>query len=86
MMVSLASKERINAQNTLLTVFLPGSLINGIQSTPSFKTFFNNPSGSSLGFITAAQSMGSVAVLPVVGKDCLHPQPWAHNTDASQGF
>lgn len=44
-----------------------GSLINGIQSTGSFKTFFNNPAGSTLGLITASQSIGSVAVLPIVG-------------------
>jgi MFS family permease len=46
---------------------MPGSLINGIQSTNSFKTFFGNPVNARLGLITASQAMGSVLILPVVG-------------------
>ena len=43
-----------------------GSLVNGIQSTEAWKTYFGNPSGARLGLITAAQSIGSVAILPLV--------------------
>jgi sugar porter (SP) family MFS transporter len=42
-------------------------MMNGLQSTSSWKTYFNNPSGSVLGVVNAAQSIGSVVVLPVVG-------------------
>ena len=44
-----------------------GSLINGIQSTDAWKGYFGNPTGSRLGLVTASQSIGSVAALPVVG-------------------
>lgn len=43
-----------------------GSLVNGIQSTAAWKTFFGEPSGARLGLVTAAQSIGSVAILPFV--------------------
>lgn len=42
-------------------------MMNGLQSTDSWKKFFNNPTGTRLGVVNAAQSIGSVAVLPVVG-------------------
>ncbi len=41
--------------------------MNGLQATSSWKAYFNNPSGSVLGVVNAAQSIGSVAILPVVG-------------------
>jgi len=44
-----------------------GSMMNGLQSTSSWKIYFNNPTGSKLGVVNAAQSIGSVACLPVVG-------------------
>ncbi|KAF2150936.1 general substrate transporter [Myriangium duriaei CBS 260.36] len=44
----------------------PASLVNGIQSTDAWKAKFGNPSGARLGFVTASQSMGSIAVLPFV--------------------
>ena len=41
--------------------------MNGLQATSSWKRYFNNPTGSRLGVVNAAQSIGSVAILPVVG-------------------
>ena len=41
--------------------------MNGLQSTSSWKAYFNNPTGSKLGVVNAAQSIGSVASLPFVG-------------------
>ena len=41
--------------------------MNGLQSTSSWKQYFNDPSGSKLGVVNAAQSIGSVAILPIVG-------------------
>jgi MFS family permease len=42
-------------------------MMNGLQSTSSWKKFFHNPTGQKLGVVNAAQSIGSVAILPVVG-------------------
>ncbi|KAL4987924.1 general substrate transporter [Aspergillus falconensis] len=44
-----------------------GSLMNGLQSISSWKAYFDNPTGSILGVVNAAQSIGSVISLPVVG-------------------
>ncbi|EOD47879.1 putative sugar transporter protein [Neofusicoccum parvum UCRNP2] len=44
-----------------------GSLMNGLQSLTQWKTYFNEPEGALLGTVNAAQSIGSVIVLPVVG-------------------
>ena len=41
--------------------------MNGLQARSSWKQYFNNPSRSILGVVNAAQSIGSVAILPVVG-------------------
>ena len=41
--------------------------MNGLQATSSWKAYFNNPAGSKLGVVNAAQSIGSVACLPLVG-------------------
>ena len=41
--------------------------MNGLQATSSWKAYFNHPTGSVLGVVNAAQSIGSVAILPVVG-------------------
>jgi MFS family permease len=41
--------------------------MNGLQSISSWKTYFDNPTGSILGVVNAAQSIGSVISLPVVG-------------------
>lgn len=43
-----------------------GSMMNGLQATSSWKKYFNNPAGSKLGVVNAAQSIGSVACLPIV--------------------
>ena len=45
---------------------IPGSMMNGLQATSSWKAYFNNPTGSILGVVNAAQSIGSVAILPLV--------------------
>src|SRR5690349_9586211 len=42
-------------------------MMNGLQSTSSWKRYFDDPSGSILGVVNAAQSIGSVAALPFVG-------------------
>ncbi|KAL4938253.1 hypothetical protein BDV06DRAFT_232012 [Aspergillus oleicola] len=44
-----------------------GSLMNGLQSISQWKNYFDNPTGSILGVVNAAQSIGSVVSLPVVG-------------------
>lgn len=43
-------------------------MMNGLQSTSSWKAYFGNPTGSVLGVVNAAQSIGSFVALPVVGK------------------
>lgn len=43
-----------------------GSLMNGLQALPQWTSFMNQPSGSWLGFINAAQSLGAVCSLPVI--------------------
>lgn len=43
-----------------------GSLMNGLQSLPQWQSFMNHPSGSWLGFINAAQSLGAMCSLPVI--------------------
>ncbi|KAG9961078.1 general substrate transporter, partial [Aureobasidium melanogenum] len=44
-----------------------GSLMNGLQSLPQWRDYFGNPVGTKLGLVNAAQSIGSVIVLPIVG-------------------
>lgn len=44
-----------------------GSLMNGLQSITQWQNYFGNPSGEILGIVNAAQSIGSVVSLPVVG-------------------
>jgi MFS family permease len=41
--------------------------MNGLQSIAEWKIYFGNPSGSVLGIVNAAQSIGSVISLPLVG-------------------
>jgi MFS family permease len=45
----------------------PGSLMNGLQSLPQWRDFFGHPAGALLGLVNAAQSIGSVLSLPLVG-------------------
>ena len=44
-----------------------GSMMNGLQATSSWQNYFGNPKGSVLGVVNAAQSIGSVISLPLVG-------------------
>ncbi|KKY19262.1 putative sugar transporter [Diplodia seriata] len=44
-----------------------GSLMNGLQSLSQWKSYFNSPAGALLGTVNAAQSIGSILVLPLVG-------------------
>ena len=44
-----------------------GSLMNGLQSLHQWREYFDHPSGSILGLVNAAQSIGSVLALPIVG-------------------
>ncbi|KAI4923168.1 uncharacterized protein J4E92_007922 [Alternaria infectoria] len=44
-----------------------GSLMNGLQSLPQWQEYFGHPTGALLGLVNAAQSAGSVVVLPFVG-------------------
>lgn len=42
-------------------------MMNGLQSLGQWRSFFGYPAGSVLGVVNAAQSIGSVISLPVVG-------------------
>ena len=44
-----------------------GSLMNGLQSLPQWRAAFGHPAGARLGLVNAAQSIGSVLALPLVG-------------------
>lgn len=41
--------------------------MNGLQALPQWREYFGHPTGALLGLVNAAQSAGSVAVLPFVG-------------------
>lgn len=41
--------------------------MNGLQSIAQWQNYFGNPSGETLGAVNAAQSIGSVVSLPIVG-------------------
>lgn len=41
--------------------------MNGLQSLPQWRDFFGQPEGEMLGLVNAAQSVGSVLALPIVG-------------------
>jgi MFS family permease len=41
--------------------------MNGLQSLPQWRDCFGNPAGALLGLVNAAQSIGSVLSLPLVG-------------------
>lgn len=42
-----------------------GSMMNALQATDSWKAYFGHRAGSRLGVVNAAQSIGSVAILPL---------------------
>ncbi|KAG4413948.1 hypothetical protein IFR04_012915 [Cadophora malorum] len=44
-----------------------GSPMNGLQALEQWRAYFGHPAGALLGFINAAQSIGSVVSLPFVG-------------------
>ncbi|KAK8131345.1 Sugar transporter [Apiospora sp. TS-2023a] len=44
-----------------------GSLMNGLQSLHQWRAFFGQPAGATLGLVNAAQSIGSVLALPMIG-------------------
>ncbi|KAL0934333.1 sugar transporter [Colletotrichum truncatum] len=44
-----------------------GSLMNGLQSLQQWRDYFGNPTGAKLGVVNAAQSIGSVLALPIIG-------------------
>lgn len=41
--------------------------MNGLQSLHQWREFFNHPKGATLGLVNAAQSIGSVLALPIIG-------------------
>ena len=46
-----------------------GALVNGLQLLPAWQTYFNNPTGSTLGLLAASQSigaLGSILIAPFV--------------------
>ncbi|KAL2838639.1 general substrate transporter [Aspergillus pseudoustus] len=47
-----------------------GSLMNGLQTLPQWKGYFGNPTSALLGTVIAAQSMGCLVALPIVGDLC----------------
>ena len=49
---------------------LQGSLMNALQSLEQWQDYFGNPTGRLLGTIIAAQSIGCLLALPVVGDLC----------------
>lgn len=42
-----------------------GSLLNGLQTMPQWREYFNEPSGARLGLFTAIQNIGGIAALPL---------------------
>ncbi|KAF6814203.1 hypothetical protein CMUS01_12691 [Colletotrichum musicola] len=44
-----------------------GSLMNGLQSLQQWREYFGHPTGVKLGVVNAAQSIGSVLALPIIG-------------------
>lgn len=72
----MVSKVKIVAgQMTLWTVpnsHVPwtGSLMNGLQSLKQWNSYFDNPTGTRLGVVNAAQSIGSVLSIPLIGTAC----------------
>ncbi|KAK4560363.1 hypothetical protein LTR86_005559 [Recurvomyces mirabilis] len=44
-----------------------GSLMNGLQALHQWRDYFGQPQGALLGLVNAAQSIGSVLALPIVG-------------------
>jgi MFS family permease len=42
-------------------------MMNALQATSQWKNYFNNPTGSVLGVVNAAQSIGSFVSLPFIG-------------------
>ena len=44
-----------------------GSLMNGLQALPAWQNDFGNPKGQLLGAVNAAQSAGSILMLPICG-------------------
>lgn len=41
-----------------------GSLLNGLQTSKQWQTYFNNPTGHELGLFTAIQNIGAICALP----------------------
>lgn len=41
-----------------------GSLLNGLQTMDQWSSYFNNPSGATLGLYTAIQNVGAFCALP----------------------
>lgn len=41
--------------------------MNGLQTLPQWNDYFHHPTGALLGLVNAAQSIGSVVILPLVG-------------------
>lgn len=62
-------KSHSHAMNSTLRQLTTrtGSLMNGLQTLPQWKSYFNQPQGALLGLVNAAQSIGSVIALPLVG-------------------
>ncbi|OBT94961.1 hypothetical protein VE01_07454 [Pseudogymnoascus verrucosus] len=46
------------------TLGYDGSLVNGLQTMPSWQDFFNHPTGAALGIIGAIPGFGGLAILP----------------------
>lgn len=40
------------------------SLLNGLQTMDQWSSYFNNPSGATLGLFTAIQNIGAISALP----------------------
>lgn len=56
----------INILKIILTSFLSGSMMNGLQTLGQWREFFGQPQGSILGLMNAVYPLGKVVSLPLV--------------------
>jgi MFS family permease len=63
---SLASPATSMIGRSIKAKSVLGSMMNGLQATTAWKNYFGHPTGSVLGVVNAAQSIGSFISLPFV--------------------
>lgn len=60
----------VSFERFLTFIFFPGSMMNGLQTLPQWRTSFDNPHGSILGLVNAVYPLGKVVALPIVAFIC----------------